>query len=268
MPLPPLPAAFFRLHRDLPREGPGTDAATAEAVRRLPPLPEPRAPRVLDLGCGPGRSTLVLAQSFPGTTITAVDAHEPFLGQLRRSAAAAGLADRIEAVNADMGALEVAPGTVDLIWSEGAVYLLGFVAGLGAWRDLLKPGGAIAVTELCWLTDDRPPEAAGYLAAEYADMTDMAGCERRIVEAGLEPVDRFALPREAWDEYHGPMASRIAALRSEAAADPALSQVIEEVEREIDMARRFGDRFGNAFFLMRRPDAVGALSTGPAAHAI
>ena len=31
--------AFFLLYRDLPREGPGSDEATREALRRLPRLP-------------------------------------------------------------------------------------------------------------------------------------------------------------------------------------------------------------------------------------
>jgi hypothetical protein len=51
-----LPPEFFFRHRDLPREGPGTDECTQEALRLLPPLPP--QPRVLDLGCGPGAQTL------------------------------------------------------------------------------------------------------------------------------------------------------------------------------------------------------------------
>jgi cyclopropane fatty-acyl-phospholipid synthase-like methyltransferase len=96
--------AFFRLFEGLPRQGPGSDACTRAALRRLPELPA--APRVLDLGCGSGRSALVLADALR-TKVIAVDNHQPFLEQLRASARARGLDELIEARCADMAAPEV-----------------------------------------------------------------------------------------------------------------------------------------------------------------
>jgi cyclopropane fatty-acyl-phospholipid synthase-like methyltransferase len=95
--------AFFRLYEGLPRQGPGSDACTREALRRLPPLPA--QPRVVDLGCGAGRQTLVLAEAL-GTRVLAVDLHRPFLDQLEGAAREHGLAHRVETRCADMGALE------------------------------------------------------------------------------------------------------------------------------------------------------------------
>ena len=74
---------FFELHRDLPREGPGDDESTLRALALCTELPE--RPDVLDVGCGPGMQTLALAAATGGI-ITAVDAHEPFLDQLRERA--------------------------------------------------------------------------------------------------------------------------------------------------------------------------------------
>lgn len=51
--------AFFALHHGLPRQGPGSDTTTRHLLSLAGPLPE--RPRVLDLGCGPGRSALLLA---------------------------------------------------------------------------------------------------------------------------------------------------------------------------------------------------------------
>ena len=45
--------------------------------------------------------------------------------------------------------------SLDLIWSEGAIYTLGFAAGLAAWRSFPKERAFLAVTELTWLTDFR-----------------------------------------------------------------------------------------------------------------
>jgi serine/threonine-protein kinase HipA len=105
-------AALLVLHEDLPREGPGSDACTREALRRLPPLPP--APRVLDLGCGPGRQTLVLAETL-GCRVVAVDLHRPYLERLEAAARDRGLSHLVETRQADMGTLDVAAGSVDLI---------------------------------------------------------------------------------------------------------------------------------------------------------
>ena len=57
--------------------------------------------RVLDIGCGPGAQTLVLAESSP-SRIVAIDNHSPFIDALNRKAHELGLADRLEARVADM----------------------------------------------------------------------------------------------------------------------------------------------------------------------
>jgi SAM-dependent methyltransferase len=164
--------ALFRLFEPLPRQGPGSDACTREALRRLPALPA--APRVLDLGCGTGRSSLVLAAALR-TKVIAVDLHQPFLDRLRATARERGLEHLIEPRCADMAAPGVPPGSVDLLWSEGALYLLGFEDGLRLWRPLLAADGHLAVTECSWLCPEPPAEVAAYFRAGYPAM---AGIEQ------------------------------------------------------------------------------------------
>jgi serine/threonine-protein kinase HipA len=245
-----LPPEFFAVHRDLPREGPGTDASTLEALRRLPPLPP--APRVLDLGCGPGAQTLVLARTL-GSRIVAVDGHQPFVDQLARSAVAAGLDHLIETRCADFGALDEPEGSVDLIWSEGAIFCLGFAAGIAKWRPLLRVGGLMALTEMAWFTDDPPAEAREYLAAEYPPLTSVAANLALARDAGMEVLDHFPLPAEAWWTYYDPIARRLAELLPRAAGNPALQQMIDSTQLEIEMYRRHGASYGYECFLLRRP---------------
>lgn len=94
--------AFFSLHHGLPRQGPGSDATTRRLLSFAGPLPT--RPRALDLGCGPGRVSLLLAAEA-GARVTAVDLHEPFLDELREGAAARGLTGSIRAESADMAEL-------------------------------------------------------------------------------------------------------------------------------------------------------------------
>lgn len=243
--------AFFTLYSDLPREGPGSDVSTLKAIKRLPALPE--SPRVLDLGCGPGRQTLVLARTLK-VPIVAIDIHRPFLDQLTMAAAQAGLADYVRTRRISMDALDYPAESIDLIWSEGAAYIIGVSRALQLWRPLLRPGGLLAFTEATWLTDNPPAEAAAFWESAYPDITTRAGNLHKAEAEKYEVIDTFTLPAEDWwAEYYAPLQKRIRALRSEAAAWPELAAVIADTEEEINMFARFGDSYGYVFYILRKP---------------
>jgi len=253
--------ALFILHADIPREGPGSDEATREAIRRLPPLPS--RPRVLDLGCGPGKQTLVLARHFR-TPIIAVDFHAPYLDSLRQTAEAEGLSDLVSTRLGRMERLEEQPGSVDLIWIEGAIYIVGFAEGLRLWRPLLRDSGLLVASEATWLTDDPPAEARAFWHEAYPAMTTVEGNIKTAAECGYEVLDHFTLPRSAWwDEYYTPLRERAARLRAEASTNPALAQVLDDLEREIAICDRYGDSFGYVFYLMRQSGAAPPPGTIP-----
>jgi SAM-dependent methyltransferase len=240
--------ALFRLFEELPRQGPGSDACTREALRRLGALPV--APRVLDLGCGSGRSTLVLADALR-TKVVAVDIHQPFLDALTAAANERGLGHLIEIRFADMAAPGVPTGSIDLLWSEGAIYFLGFENGLRLWRPLLAPGGYVAVSECSWLCAEPPAEAAAYFREGYAGMARIVPNLERARAAGFEVIDHFTLPPAAWwDDYYLPLEERMA--RRAPDADPALAAVIDESRHEIELYRRHGDSYGYVFYLLQR----------------
>jgi SAM-dependent methyltransferase len=240
-------AAMAILHDGLPRAGPGNDRSTAYALRRLPQLPP--SPVALDLGCGPGRQTLVLAKLL-GARVTAIDIHGPFLRQLERAAEAQGLSHLIMILQVDMATLELPPGSIDLIWSEGAAYFLGFEEALRRWRPLLKPRGLMALTECTWLTDDPPAEARSFWRQAYPEMATIAQNCHRADAQGFEVLDSFAIPKSAWwDDYYTPLHNRVRQPRPSANAE--LSRLFDETERDIDLFRRHGNSYGYVFFLLR-----------------
>ncbi|MGI5358502.1 bifunctional class I SAM-dependent methyltransferase/N-acetyltransferase [Streptomyces sp. CA-252508] len=252
--------AFFALHHGLPRQGPGSDATT----RRLLSLatlagPLPERPRVLDLGCGPGRSALLLAGDT-GAEVTAVDLHEPFLAELRRAADARGLGDAVRTVAADMGGLPFPDGSFDLVWAESSAYAIGFDRALRSWRRLLAPhapgsggafaGGTLVLTECEWTTDSPSREARAFWDRHYALRTTAANTAAAVA-AGYHVIGTHRQPESDWDEYYGPLGARADAADP---AAPGMAEALAATRAEIAVRREHGSEYGYTGYVLRPAD--------------
>jgi ubiquinone/menaquinone biosynthesis C-methylase UbiE len=239
---------FWEIHSGNPREGPGCFAATKRAFERLS---LPKRPRVLDIGCGPGRQTQDLASLCDGR-IFALDLYRHFLGELKAKAEAEGFSDRIDVIQGDMAQLPFQPESFDLIWAEGSIYIIGFQRGLKLWRPFLKSDGFIAVTEVTWLKTDPPRELSEFWQA-YPAMTDTPGNTAKIRNAGYTLEDQFVLPPEAWwDDYYSHIAQKIPRLRAKYGSDQAALDIISSEEVELEMHRKYADYYGYMFYVMRK----------------
>jgi SAM-dependent methyltransferase len=241
--------AFWDLHSGLPREGPGDDDSTLRALAMCTELAQ--RPDILDVGCGPGMQTVALARATDGP-VTAVDFHEPFLDQLRERAVAAGVRERINAMCADMADLPFRPGSFDLIWSEGAAYFMGINEAFTAWREFLRPGGYVVVTELTWLVPDPPAEVFDFFTTQYPGVCDVAGNLQRICAAGYDIESHFTLPAESWwTHYQTPLEEKIPGLLEKYLDDEAALAAIGEVVEEHRIRRAYPDTYGYEFFIAR-----------------
>lgn len=242
-------AIFFEIHTDLEREGPGSRDATERAFRAIPNASA--ISRVVDAGCGPGAQTLQLAE-LTDAEIFAVDTHAPFLEVLRRQVDRRGLSHRVHAMNADMAQLPFEPASLDLIWSEGAIYNIGFRHGLELWRPLLAPGGVVVVSEATWLRPNPPAEIRDFWDAAYPAMTTRRANEAGVHDAGFELLDSFPLPEDAWWEgYYRPLERRIGELRRTYVDAPYALAVLDAEEEEIEMFRRYSSYYGYVFYVLR-----------------
>lgn len=239
------------LHRDGARQGPGGDDETRLALE-LSGLRGGAGLRIADVGCGTGASTRVLARELDAS-VTAVDFLPEFLRELEAAAAREGLGDRIQTLAAPMEALPFADGSLDAIWSEGAIYDMGFGAGVRARRRFLKPGGAPAVSELTWLTRDRPEELTRHWAAEYPEV-DTAAAKMAVLEAaGFSPLGYFPLPRHCWlDNFYRPSQARFPAFLARHGGSEAAKAVVAAEEVEISLCERFADFVSYGFYVARR----------------
>ncbi len=238
-----LPLAHF--FQGLRLKGPHWKPAT---LRALALCDLPTSPRVADLGCGAGASALILAREL-GVPILALDAYGPFLDELCAHAEAEGLRPFLEPVSGDMGAPPIDPGSLDLLWCEGAIYQLGWTEGLRRWASLLKPGAFLCATELCWFVPEPDPELLEAFSAWFpgVEVRFHVRTEQRLQEAqagGYRVLEHFPLPAQAWLDYYAPLRTRIQARPQ----DP----IALEMASEIDLYDRLGAQYGYVFFVLRR----------------
>lgn len=239
------------LHREGKRQGPGGDDETRLAIT-LSGLRERKGLKIADIGCGTGASTLVLAKDLDAS-VTAVDFLPDFLHDLEMAAECQRLTKRIETLAASMDALPFKEQSFDAIWSEGAIYNIGFANGIKAWRSFLKPDGILAVSELTWLTAQRPSELEQHWDREYPEV-DTASAKMAVLEDnGFSPIGCFALPKRCWlDNYYRPMQDRFAAFLERNDNSEAAAAIVATEEHEIALYERYSAFVGYGYYVARR----------------
>ena len=253
-----IPSLYEIFDASLPRLAPGDPLVTRQAIHLLlseqakpgSAIPEPQI-KILDLGCGNGAQTMELAKQTD-CTILAVDNHQPFLDELRQRAVLDKVDEKIEPRLSDMHNLHLEEGSFDLIWSEGALYVMGVTDGLNMCHRLLVPDGLLGMTELVWLKPDPPKPCQQFFADEYPAMEDIATNLNMMEACGYEIVHHFTLPESAWWNYYRPLETRLRSLREKYAADPERLAVIEAVQTEVDIYRTYSDCYGYEFFLLKQ----------------
>lgn len=243
---------YFKIFESLPRQGPGNEASTNKAFSMLSELPD--SPEILDVGCGTGAHTLVLAKLMKGN-ITALDNHAPFIEILKENARQAGFEKRIHCVVGDMAHMDFPNQTFDVIWSEGAAYNMGFENALKSWNILIRirPKGYLVVSELVWFTKEVPQEIKDYFAREYPDMKYFEDIYAIAKSAGYEVINYFSLPSESWwTDYYTPAEKKIAEMRREYQGNEEARSIFDSFELEMAMHKKYSAYYGYGFYIMRK----------------
>jgi cyclopropane fatty-acyl-phospholipid synthase-like methyltransferase len=239
------------LHRPAERQGPGGEAETKRAME-LAGLDRSRPLRIADIGCGTGAATILLAKELDAT-ITAVDFLAEFLDELQTRANVHGVADRITTLNCSMDDLPFEEGEFDVIWSEGAVYNMGFEAGVSAWSRFLKPGGMLILSEITWLRDTRPQEIQSHWETEYPEI-DVATAKIGLLERhGCSPQGYFVLPAHCWlDNYYRPMQGRFDAFLERHGHSEQAKAVVEAEQHEIALYEKYRDYYSYGVYVAKK----------------
>jgi SAM-dependent methyltransferase len=239
---------FFKLYEGLKREGPGSPAMTRQAYEMCTGLPD--NPCILELGCGTGGATMDLARITDGT-IVATDVYQPFLDTLMQRAEALGVSDRMSTRLKDMSDLDFPPHSFDLIWCEGAAYIMGVDKGLAYWKQFLRPGGCLVFSDLVWLTADAPDEVREFWKEGYPAMRTARDNEQAAGKLGYMSLGHFIIDDACWEDFYNDVERRMNEVEPEYRDDPDGRAIIDSTRLEIDLYRRHPGIYGYCMHVLK-----------------
>jgi ubiquinone/menaquinone biosynthesis C-methylase UbiE len=235
---------FMLVFETLARWGPGTQKDSLKAISLIA---TETMNHILEIGCGTGTSTLLLAENSKAH-ITAVDNEPTAIEQLNERVKNAQLNERISPVYASMTELPFQAKSVDAIWAEGCVYIMGMENALKQWKPLLKDHGVLMISDLVWLTDSPDEETKQFWQADYPDIQTIPKRLALFNKLGYEVVEHFSLEIEAWQNYWFPLKKRVQELKS---VMPE-SQALLDIEKEISIYEKSAaEAFTYQYFILK-----------------
>lgn len=227
--------------------GPGSDADTVHVLRLLP---SQDFQVIVDAGCGRGRQTMALAKAL-NTAVHAVDSYEPFLVDLRQRAKEARIDHLVQTHCMDMKDIPLTFPQIDLLWSEGGAYNIGFSTALSTWEPAIQRNGFAVVNELAWLREQVPDAVREFFRRGYPDMRSVAEILAIAERSGFKVLSNYTLPEKAWvEDYYDILEPRAKALCAH--SDRAVREFAEETIREIEAFRVSEISYGYVFLVLQR----------------
>jgi len=201
---------------------------TGKAFRMLPQMGRPR---ILDIGCGSGVSTLELARLSRGKVL-GIDIDQPALDKFTRRIKEAKLTDRIQVMNCSMFDMDFPDESFDIVWAEGSIYAIGFERGLREWKRLLKPGGSLVIHD------------------EQGNVSEKL---EQISNCGYELLGYFTLSQETWwTEYFAPLEKLVNETLTKYPYDQSVLEEIQQAQVELDMYNKYPERNSSVCFVMKK----------------
>lgn len=241
------------LHKHAARQGPGGVKETRQAIE-LALLDRTEALKVADIGCGTGASAILLAKEL-NAQVTAVDFLPEFIDVLKENAIKEGVENHIHPLVCSMQDLPFSDGEYDVLWSEGAIYNMGFERGIQQWSRFLKPGGILVVSEITWSTSDRPRELQFYWEKEYPEINTASAKVKTLENNDYSPVAYFLLPEHCWlDNYYRPMQSTFDDFLKRHGGSEEAQAIVSSEENEIALYEKYKQYYSYGVYIATNLD--------------
>lgn len=232
------------------RQGPGSKESTIKALSFIENIHADS--RIVDLGCGTGSQTIVLAQNTPGN-ITGIDLCPAYIDRLNYKAKKLNLQERVKGVVGSMDKLDFQSNELDLIWCEGAIYNIGFEKGMNYWNKFLKKGGYIAVTEASWFTEDRPKEIFDFWNEAYPEIDTIPNKITQMQKAGYVVIASFILPEICWiDNFYVPEITAQKIFLEKYKGNKSAEEFVKYEKRGAELYNKYKEYYGYVFYIGKK----------------
>ena len=243
--------ALIDLHRRQKRQGPGSDSVV-EQVIKLSGLDKRGHLKIADIGCGTGAASLQLARHL-NADIVAVDFLQEFLDTLEVRAQEAHVSNSITTRKASMDDLPFENASFDVIWSEGAIYNIGFERGAREWARFLRPRGVLVASEITWTTASRPAELQQYWDSAYPEIDTTSNKIAVLENCGYSPVGYFTLSQECWlNNYYRPLEESFDAFLNRNGNSETARALVAAEREEISLYTKYRDYYSYGMYIAEK----------------
>jgi len=188
-------------------------------------------PNILDIGCGSGEPVLAMAKLSNGR-ITAVDTDTVALDRFYEKAKNEGILKRLNILNQSAIDMTFPKESFDIIWCEGAIFIVGFKMGLEVWGKFLRHGGFFVIHD-------------------SADEMDYK--IKLISESGYNLVTYFEMTEEEWQTgYFGPLEKLCHEFWDVSNNDNELKNEILEDKSEIERCKSEPSVCKSCYYIIRK----------------
>lgn len=241
-----IPLYFYIAYRDLDRLSPGSVVTTKKVIDKID-LDIDGEWNILDIGCGVGQATILLAEHFKNSEVEAIDLFVHYLNVLDEKISKNNLSDRVFTYQMDMRDLDFANEEFDIVYAEASIEIIGFGKGLKEWKRLLKPNGYLIVSDVSWI--EKPSsESRKFWKNTYDEVDAIENKISQISDGGYEFIDYVIVPMEDWRSFHNKLEENLAKLNG----DKSARDFVRQLKKEINVYRQNSDDYSYVFYIMRR----------------
>lgn len=241
-----IPLYFYAAYKYLDRLSPGSEETTLRVIDNVD-LDRDDELNILDIACGVGTSTVLLANHFEKSTVEGFDMFEHYKNNLEEKIDENGLSDRVYAYQMDMRDPDFANEEFDLVFCEAAIEIIGFKKGLAEWKRLLKPNGYMIVSDVTWLRNPSS-ESRQFWKNIYSEVDTIENKISQIRNLGYEFIDYVVVPKNDWKDYHNGLEKNLNSL----SGDKSAKEFVNQIRKEIETYRRNTDDYSYVFYVMRK----------------
>jgi ubiquinone/menaquinone biosynthesis C-methylase UbiE len=235
---------------NLERQGPGSKESTIKALSFIDNLKKDS--KIIDLGCGTGGQTMVIADNTPAHII-GIDISPAFIDIFNSSAEKNNFHDRVKGIIGSMDNLQFKTEEIDLIRSEGSIYNIGFERGINEWYKFLKPDGYIAVSEASWFTEKRPVEIEKFWKNAYPEIDTISNKVELMQKVSYIPIATFVLPEICWiDNFYVPQVIVQENLLKKYTGNKTVEEFIAYQRYEAELYYKYKKYYGYVFYIGKK----------------